>query len=414
MKPGRHSRQLEVGKQHRDEARIWTPSYTALGIATFLTFAHQGFLTPIIPLYIVSLGGSALTVGLVLAAFSTPSFTLRPYIGYWADRHGLPFVFRAGTILLAVCGMALYSPIIWLVAGVNALRGVAWAAVNTGGNALLANLAPLTRRGEASGYYTVFQSAGMAATPALAVWWVGSTESFFAVFVVAALFGVLAYVVMTTMGGSRLRAPRGVRVEKQEGAQRKFVDRNALLPSVIMASLSAAQPAAIGLLPLRAIALGLEVKQLTVYFVTVGLGGLVSRAALGVLSDRLGRRWTIVAGMLAAVTGLVGLLFATTLLTLIVGGLLFAIGHGGAQPALTALAIDRTDPDSPGMAMGTYSAAFQGGMSVGSVVLAALADAVGFWAMYVAAIASASAGLITAIRFRAAIDSGSAVAPIEP
>ena len=65
---------------------IWTPTFTLLCSAQFLGYAQHAVLTPVLPLYVTYLGGSAFMVGLVLAAFAATSVVVRPVVGHWADR----------------------------------------------------------------------------------------------------------------------------------------------------------------------------------------------------------------------------------------------------------------------------------------------------------------------------------------
>lgn len=68
------------------KASLITRPFVLLCLAMFLGYANQWVLMPVIPLYVDDLGGSAFVAGLALLAFSVPSFTVRPYVGYVADK----------------------------------------------------------------------------------------------------------------------------------------------------------------------------------------------------------------------------------------------------------------------------------------------------------------------------------------
>ena len=56
-----------------------TKSFLLLCVAMFLGYANQWVLTPVIPLYVQDLGGSASMAGAVLLAMAVPSVAVRPF-----------------------------------------------------------------------------------------------------------------------------------------------------------------------------------------------------------------------------------------------------------------------------------------------------------------------------------------------
>jgi len=65
-----------------------------LGLVSFLTDVSSEMVMPILPLFIVSLGGAGLAVGLIAGLSESASSVLRVFSGYWSDRYGRrkPFV----------------------------------------------------------------------------------------------------------------------------------------------------------------------------------------------------------------------------------------------------------------------------------------------------------------------------------
>ncbi|MBI2992428.1 MAG: MFS transporter, partial [Deltaproteobacteria bacterium] len=149
---------------------IWTPTFALLCLAQFLGYAAHHMLTPAFPLYVTRLGGSAFMVGLVLASFAVTSVFLRPPIGYWADRWNEAGVLICGLLVQGASIFLCFVPAIEAAMLANALRGIGWAGMNTGGYSLLAWTAPVDRRGEASGYYSGVQSSATILFPAVALW----------------------------------------------------------------------------------------------------------------------------------------------------------------------------------------------------------------------------------------------------
>jgi MFS family permease len=129
------------------------------------------------------------------------------------------------------------------------------------------------------------------------------------------------------------------------------------------------------------------------YFTIQAIALMLSRTFSGRISDRRGRAFVIVPGMLAIAVGLLLLPLAHTLLHLMLSAAFIGIGFGSSQPATMALTVDLVSPDERGMAVSTYFLGFDTGISLGSFAMGALATALGFTATWIAAAACVLLGL---------------------
>ena len=125
----------------------------------FLSYASQSPITPIIALWVVHLGGTAATVGLVSAAFSAPSFILRPIVGRLCDSWSARGVFAVGCFISGVGSLLILVPSLTFVFASQVLNGIGWAGLNTGGYTMVAEMAPPDRRGAASSYLQMARSS---------------------------------------------------------------------------------------------------------------------------------------------------------------------------------------------------------------------------------------------------------------
>lgn len=401
---GRASASASTGATDAGKPAIWTRTYIALGFTVLLSYIHNALLTPALPLYGRSLGLSEFEVGLLLGTFSVLSFTIRPFVGRWADEWSVLGVLVAGTVLLGLAGMAMLIPAFWLLFVANAVRGVGWAGLNTGSNAMLAHIAPPERRGEASGYFTLFQTTANTLGPPLALWLIAAHwGGFGAVFAAAGLSGLIAtaiaFGIPRGVGGA---SPRGQRMRASGGRGRAALyDRGVLLPAVLLLCVTLIHPAAVAFVPLYALELGIDVASISWYFLAHGVTAVLFRALLGRLSDSVGRGMSIAAGYSFIILGLVGLMAATSLWPLVAGGAVLALGQALAQPATLALAIDRSNPARRGTAMASYTMAYQIGMGFGAVLWGAVIEIAGYREMYAGAMLVVVVGLVTvAIHWR--------------
>ena len=120
---------------------------------------------------------------------------------------------------------------------------------------------------------------------------------------------------------------------------------------------------------------------------------MLSRTFSGRVSDRRGRAFVIVPGLLGIAAGLLILPFAHTLLQMMLSAALIGMGFGSSQPATMALTVDLVSLDNRGMAVSTYFLGFDLGISTGSFALGAIATSFGFGAAWVVAAACVLLGL---------------------
>ena len=118
------------------------------------------------------------------------------------------------------------------------------------------------------------------------------------------------------------------------------------------------------------------------YFMVQAIALLVSRIFLGRLADRYGRAFAIIPGIILMSMALALLPFAHGFLYFVISASLFGLGFGAAQPATMALLIDRVRPEQRGLASGTYYTGFDAGISIGSILLGAVSQHLGFGVMW--------------------------------
>jgi MFS family permease len=169
---------------------LFTRPFVLLCLAMFLGYANQWVLTPVIPLYVDDMGGSAFVAGPALLAFSVPSFTVRPYVGYVADKWSAAGVLAIGLVLLSAGSVLFLVPWLAMVFVAGVVRGLGWAGLNIGGYTTLAMAAPQSA-GARAGYYTRRLPAPPL-VPALGLWLIDGGGGFPFVFILSAVVAARA------------------------------------------------------------------------------------------------------------------------------------------------------------------------------------------------------------------------------
>jgi MFS family permease len=156
-----------------------------------------------------------------------------------------------------------------------------------------------------------------------------------------------------------------------------------------------------GLFPVLFVSSGLNLNQVgilaAVYPAVWGAGQLFTGAA----SDRWGRKWFIVAGMIVQAAGLAIVASSHSFGPWLFAAVLLGLGTAMVYPALLAAIGDVAHPTWRARSVGIYRLWRDGGFAVGALLSGLLADIYGIPAAIatVAALTAAS-GLVVAIRMR--------------
>lgn len=154
-----------------------------------------------------------------------------------------------------------------------------------------------------------------------------------------------------------------------------------------------------GLFPLYFAAAGLSLREIGVLaFIYPATWGIL-QLGTGALSDRIGRKWLIAAGMLLQGIALVAMVLVDGLVPWLVTGALLGAGTAMVYPTLLAAIGDVAHPSWRGSAVGIYRLWRDSGYAVGALLAGAVADAFGIAAAIGAVGAlTAASGLMVALR----------------
>ena len=150
-------------------SRLFTGPFLALAIADLSYFAAQGMLILLTPLFARGpLGADPAGVGIAVGAFSVTALVLRPWSGRESDRRGRRPLLVAGAVLSAAAILAhMVVTDLWVLIVLRLVLGVAEALFFVAGFAMLADLAPRGREGEALRFNSLALYLGIAFGPLL-------------------------------------------------------------------------------------------------------------------------------------------------------------------------------------------------------------------------------------------------------
>jgi MFS family permease len=376
----------------------------ALGFVSLFMDVSSEMIHALLPVYLVAvLGASVTTVGLIEGVAEATAQIVKVFSGTLSDR-------LRRRKLLAVIGYglaALSKPLFPLAAGpgpVFVARFVDRIGKGIRGaprDALVADLTPAPLRGAAFGLRQSLDTVGAFTGPLVAMTLMAlSGDDYRLVFWVAVVpaFIAVTLLVFGVEEPRRRDAPidaEPVRVTDLKRLGAVYWSLVAVYAVFTLARLTEA------LLVLRATDLGLAAALVPLVLVVMNVVYSLSSYPAGALSDRLGRRGVLAAGLVVLAAAELILAFSPGAATALLGAAVWGLHMGLTQGVFSALVADAAPADRRGTAFGVFNLAGGVAMLVAGVGAGLLWDRFGAPATFLAGAALAVlAALMLAVMLR--------------
>ena len=366
-----------------------TRGFVLLAVADLAYFTGVGVAVLLLPRWTTGpVGAGEAGAGLAFGAFAITALVCRPYAGRLADRHGRRWLLVGGAALCAV-GMALL-PFVTSLVGVVAVRlaqGVAEAAFFVAGFAMLADLAPAERLGEAFSYNSLGLYLGFAFGPPLGAW-VLEGAGYLLAWQVSAGLVALATVVALLLD----EPPR----ETGGGGHATLVHRPSIPVALAFMSSLAAVSGFLAFGALHADRIGLD--NAGVPMLVYGLVVVVCRLVFARVPDAFPPLPLAAVSLTGIAAGLLLMAGLGSPAGFLAGVVVMSVGVAFATPALFAAVFAAAAPSERGAASGTASAAIDLALGLGPLGGGVIAQASGIPAAFAAGAAVAFAGAAWSVR----------------
>lgn len=346
--------------------RLLTPQFLTVTAAGALYFLSLGTVLPVLPQFVErELNGDTLAVGVAVGAFAVGAVLLRPYAGRLGDRYGRRVLVITGAFVVAASA-ALYplaSNLGFLVVA-RVLGGLGEAAFFVGAGTMIADLAPVARRGEAISYWSVAVYSGLAFGPVIGEVVLDAAD-YDTVWVASALLALAAG--LLALATHETLTPEARAATQARTTRQPLLNRSALAPGIVLFLGLCGLAGFTELVPLYVEDVGLDDSRFV--FLLYGCLILVVRIAGAKLPDKLGSRR---AGSLALTGGAAGLAVMAawpSVPGLILGTVLFAGGMSLMYPAMLTLALTGIDDSERASVVGTVSTFFDLSQGLGALML---------------------------------------------
>jgi MFS family permease len=340
----------------------YSKDFWLLSASMFFFMLSFNLILPEMNGFISGLGGSEVK-GSIIFLFSVAAGVSRPFAGRLADLIG-----RKRSVFIGL-GIAIAASISYAWVGALSIffvlrfaHGLSAGFAPTGATALLTDILPPGRKGAAMGLWGTFISLGIGVGQALGSY-IFERSNFDTLFMTSAAFGILALLLLSPI--------KETLPEQQAFQWRQLLIKweDVVEPSV--------KPAALIML-LTAISSGLIFVLTPDYSTYLGIAnkgyffGIYVLSTIGIrlvfssLSDRIGRRETMVIGCSLLVLSMVLLGYANDLWSYSFAAAIFGLATGISSPTLFAWTADLSLTHRRGTGSGTLFIALEIGILIGS------------------------------------------------
>ncbi len=366
--------------------RLFTPSYCCILAANFLLYFGFWLLIPLLPFYLKEeFTLEEGIIGIILSCYTISALMVRPFSGYLLDTFARKplylLAYGVFTILFLgyIVGGALLAFVLLRVA-----HGLAFGMVTVGGNTVVVDIMPSSRRGEGLGYYGLANNIAMSVGPMTGLFLHGSL-SYDKIFLVSlCTCGIGFCLAMCVRTKPKPRIPRpAISLDR-------FILLRGLPASLALLLLSIPYGATTNFVAMYVESIGLQVMP-GLFFVLLAAGMGVSRLFSGRFVDKgyvtecihYGLFLVIAAFLLlSACQPLMGWYPASAKACFFIVPVLQGIGFGIIFPAYNSLYINLAQKNQRATATSTYLTSWDVGIGIGIMSSGIVAEHSSFAMVY--------------------------------
>lgn len=361
--------------------RLWSPAFTNYGVSSGIFYMTQYVLVAALPIILTAeLGGSALDAGLAMTYFQIGTILCRPFAGRLID--GLDkriILLISSALFFVIMGLFNLTTSLQTIFVLRGLHGAIFALGTTVMAALAVVVLPASRKGEGINMFAVFSNIAMVLGPAVGLYALqayGSSALYMFLTIMTALAFVLSNVI---------RLPKELAKPKQKTSKgwsiSQFIEKRSLPWALMGLFIGFTYSGVLVFIPIELNSIGAGVWG-SVFFALFALMIIISRPLVGKVYARYGSRFVIYPGVGLFIVGLAILGVVSTPVGIICTAPLLGLGYGAAQPAFQALAVQSAPIERAGVSTATYFLALDIAVGAGSVILALIANALGYQYLY--------------------------------
>ena len=367
--------------------RLITPSYCCILAANFLLYFGFWLLIPVLPFYLSEeFQVSHTTIGVVLSCYTIAALCVRPFSGYLLDTFARkPLYLVAYTVFTAIFAGYMVAGLLSFFILLRIIHGLAFGMVTVGGNTIVIDIMPSSRRGEGLGYYGLTNNTAMSVGPMFGLFLHNGGVSYPVIFAYALGAGILGLIAALLV-----KTPYKAPVRREPISLDRFILLKGLPAGFSLLLLSIPYGMTTNNVAMYARQIGITAET-GFFFTLMAVGMAVSRLFSGRMVDKGRITETIRYGLylvcicyfcLSACGWLTpwNLTITTYLFFLI--ALLLGIGFGTMFPAYNTLFVNLAPNSQRGTATSTYLTSWDVGIGIGMLTGGYISEISTFRAAY--------------------------------
>ncbi len=350
--------------------RLVTPSYCFILAANFLLYFGFWLLIPVLPFYlseVFSAGNSS--IGIILSCYTVAALCIRPFSGYFLDSFARkPLYLMAYCIFMTMFAGYIIAGSLTLFILFRIIQGVSFGMVTVGGNTVVIDIMPSSRRGEGLGYYGLSNNIAMAVGPMSGLFLHDAGMSFTTIFC-CSLGSCMAGFVCASLVKTPYKPP----VKREPISLDRFILLKGIPAGISLLLLSIPYGMTTNYVAMYAKQIGINATT-GFFFTFMAIGMAISRIFSGKIVDRGKITQVISAGLYLVVfsffllSACVYLISWNNLLCTVVFfavALLLGVGFGIMFPAYNTLFVNLAPNSQRGTATSTYLTSWDVGIGIG-------------------------------------------------
>ncbi|MFA7274170.1 MAG: MFS transporter [Crocinitomicaceae bacterium] len=343
----------------------YSKNFWMLCISMFLFMTSFNLILPELNQFITNLGGGD-KKGLIFVFFAITALISRPYSGKLSDTIGRKRVMYLGVAVSAIiCLLYPLSHTVLFFLFLRFVHGIGAGFTPTGATALITDILPISHRGRGMGIWGTFISLGIGVGQSLGSL-ITNSIGLDNLFLIASLFSVVSAVLL---GFVRETLPKETKQKFHFGLLKlgwKDIVEPAVWPCAFVMFLSAVSSGIIFTIT-PDISNYLHISNKGWFFLFYTISTILVRLFSGSLSDKIGRRKTLVIGMALLIVSVMMIAFAKTWEMYTAAAVMFGFATGISSPTIFSWTADLSHPERRGIGSGTMFIALEAGFIVGSL-----------------------------------------------
>lgn len=350
--------------------RLVTPSYCFILAANFLLYFGFWLLIPVLPFYlseVFSAGNS--TIGIILSCYTVAALCIRPFSGYLLDSFARkPLYLLAYFIFMTMFAGYIIAGSLVLFILFRIIHGVSFGMVTVGGNTVVIDIMPSSRRGEGLGYYGLSNNIAMAVGPMSGLFLHDAGMSYTTIFCCS-----LGSCIAGFICASLVKTPYKPPVKREPISLDRFILLKGIPAGISLLLLSIPYGMTTNYVAMYAKEIGINATT-GFFFTFMAVGMAISRIFSGKIVDRGKITQVISAGLyivvfsfflLSACVYIIEWNSMACNIIFFTVALLLGIGFGIMFPAYNTLFVNLAPNNQRGTATSTYLTSWDVGIGIG-------------------------------------------------